>query len=318
MKDTLGIIITEKLDVDIQLLTIKQSMAMLPIAGKYRMIDFALSNMVNSGFTNIGVIAGGKYASLIRYLGTGDSWGLKSSNKSLAVFQSYPAKMIKKKVDATVVALNGIIDFIKTAEQEHIVVSSCDLLCNIDYRDVMDFHKQNNLDATLIHVNGNEANCDINMFIAKKHILVDIVEKCNENPKNKFATVVLNSDFKVSYYEHNGYARFINNLHSYYNVNMELLDLDIRKQLLNSEWSVYTNTDNTYASKYGQGAGVVNSMIADGCIIDGHVENSIIFENTVIEKHSSLKNCIILHNSHIEENCILSNVIKDNAVIINC
>ncbi|KYH29648.1 glucose-1-phosphate adenylyltransferase subunit GlgD [Clostridium colicanis] len=347
IKDYMGIISLNEEDDNIKSLTSNRPLAAVPIGGRYRLIDFVLSNMVNAGITNIGIFTQENSRSLLDHLESGKPWDLNRRINGLFLFNfnftSYP-----KTND--IYLLKDNIDYLYRSKQNNVIFSSSNMICNLDYTKAIKFHESQNADITIIYKTVNNANssfincntlnldsnsnvisvgknvgikpkCDIStdMFIMSKSTLINLLNECiSTGYYNSIKDCVYSSttSLNVKGYEFNGYLECINSINSYYKVNMDMLNPKINKELFFSTGAIYTKVTDAPPTKYEEGSKVSNCLIANGCIIEGLVKNSVISRRVRIHKGAQLDGCIILPNCEIKENAKLCGVIIDKNVVI--
>ena len=351
-----GLIFSNIHDKNLPELTQKRSMASVPFGGRYRLVDFALSNMVNADITKVGIITHYNYQSLVDHLGTGKDWdlarstgGLKILPPQITAFDNAHAKtMFSSRLEALMNAYN----FVSKSTEEYIVLSDCDIVCNIDLKDVIKFHVDNGADITLVTKNvymsremaknctivetdekgrvenlidnptSMEGNLDVclNIFVLKREFLHQIILDTLSRGYKSFTKDVIatNKDtMKFMKYKYEGYFTTINTLDGYFKSSMDFLGADVRNCVFGvKSRPVYTKVKNSAPTKYTEGASAKNSLVADGCVIEGVVENSILFRGVHVGKGTVIKNCIIMQDSEIGKNVNLNCVIADKNVII--
>lgn len=350
--DMLGIILTENHEASMGELTTIRSLAAVPFGGRYRLVDFVLSNMVNSSMTTVGLATPYNYQSLSDHLGTGKPWDLDRKREGL--FMLPPKEMQEPgDVKGNVDVINGINHFLTRSGREYVLLSDTNIICSINYGDVMKFHMENDADITIVYnevgeleskqlssrilleIDKNNRVTDIqvyplqqksnlsymHMFLIKKDLLLDLIGDASAHNKHYIAKDVLlpNIDrLKILGYKHTGFCRQIDNIKSFFDANLELLNKDVRDELfgINNDMPIYTKIKDTVPTRYGSGACVSNSFVADGCTIEGTVKNSILFRNVHVGKGATVENCIIMQNSEVMDNCLLENVIFDKEVIL--
>lgn len=350
MLDYMGIIDLCDREDNIKELTYHRPIATIPIAGRYRMIDFTLSNLVNAGIQNISIFTQHKYRSLLDHLGTGKAWDLDRKNDGLfimtPVINLYNMGIRRGDIEN----FKNHIDYIHLSKQSNVIVTGSSMVCNLNYENVIKHHNETGADITIVYkrasnctedfqycnaltiaedgrITGvslnlgkeNECNISMDILILKKSLFLDIVNTCvSRGDCDYFKQAVHNNldKLKVYGYKFEGYLACVNSIHSYYKTNMQLLDLNTSKELFFRNGLIYTKVKDEPPTKYAENAKVTNSLVANGCIIDGQVENSIIFRSVRIRKGAEVKNCIIMQNCLIEENVLLKNVILDKSVKI--
>lgn len=350
--DMMGIIFAENPEAGMGELTSVRSLAAVPFGGRYRIIDFILSNMVNSSIINVGITTPYNYQSLSDHLGTGKPWDIDRKGNGLFVL---PPKEIPEagEIRGNIDTIIGINHYITKSSQSYVVVSDCNTLCNIDFSDVLKFHLESEADITMIYndvdklkprelstrilldTDENNRVTDINvypmhqktnhsymhMFIIKKELLLELAGDAFAHNKHYISKDIFlpNLDkLKIMGYKFDGYCKQIDNIKSFFDTNLELLQKNVRDELfgLSSDMPIYTKVKDTVPTKYGVGANVSNSFVADGCLIEGTVKNSVLFRGVHVGKGATVENCIVMQNSEVMDNCLLENVIFDKEVVL--
>jgi glucose-1-phosphate adenylyltransferase len=326
---------------DIRSLTTNRSIASIPIGSRYRVIDFMLSNMVNSGIINVGIFSQSNSRSLVDHIGTGKPWDLNRKidgiflfNHGLDALVNYDSKLLKNNME-----------YIYKSRSENVILSSSYMICNLDLTAIVEEHEASGCDITVVYKKINEANTDflncftlqvdennrvtgvgknigfissanicMELFLMKKEILIDLIYKnVQTSNKGNLYNVIFDSvgDLSLNAYEFKGYVACTNSIHSYYKANMDMLDISVSTELFRSKRPVFTKIKDEPPTLYVKGCQVYNSLIADGCIIEGTVRNSLVSRYVDISKDAVLDNCIILQNCKIKSGTTLSNVIVD-------
>lgn len=352
--DMLGVIFSENPEASMGELTSLRALAAVPVGGRYRIIDFILSNMVNSGIIKVGITTPVNYQSLTDHLGTGKEWDMDRKDDGLYILPPKDTGESGIETHGGVDILHGISSFLAKSNQEYILVSDCNTICNIDFDMVLEEHLKNEADFTLVYTKAKHLSAkdvkkhillDINdekivtdmhvypskqktdcsymhMFITRRELLMDMVEYAVTHGRHTISKDILltavSKGLKVSTYEFSGYKKKIDSIQSYYCFNLDLLKKDIRDELfgLNTNNPIFTKIKDTVPTKYSKSAEITNSFIADGCKIEGTVKNSILFRGVHVAKGATVENCILMQNSEIMENCLLENVIFDKGVIL--
>ena len=328
-------------------LTTNRVMASVPFGGRYRLVDFALSNMVNSGINKVGVITERDYQSLMDHLGSGKAWNL--SRKREGLFLLPPFGTDHKRSDGKIESLASIKRFLANSYEDYVILSDCDYVCNIDYKSAIKFHVQNKSDLTLIYRKGSSpdgidanvytvdengkvtdsivkdnGNKDVNvgmgMYIIGRRLLMNLVDVCMGRNIVDFDRAVIRKcidELNVYGYEFKGTAIHITSMTSFFDANMALMDGEVRQELFNPDKPIYTKLRDDMPAKYGLGSSVSNSLVADGCIIDGEVENCILFRGVKVKKGAVVKNCVLMQDTEVGENATLSYVVTDKDVNID-
>jgi glucose-1-phosphate adenylyltransferase len=329
-------------------LTIHRTTASLPFGGRYRLIDFTLSNLVNSGITTIGLITLSNYSSLMDHIRMGRDWDLNRKNSGIAVFPPYVLNTARDVYKGKIEAIYTIMDFLRKAKEDYVVVSNCNIAANIDFEKVFDNHQTVGADVTLLCCKGvtttskrmvvtrgadgfatdlymseaqsaQEKMISLNCYLLNKELLLSLVEEAYARGHVDFEKDILMKmvgSSKLYAYEIDNYAAIVDDVKTYFNESMKLLDADVRKVLFNDERKIYTKVKDSVPTVYQDGASVKNSLIADGCVIDGTVENSILFRNVHVSHGAVVKNSIVMEGGTLEKNAKLSYTITDKGVTI--
>ena len=337
----------------INILNYARPLASTPIAGRYRIIDFVLSNMVNSGFTNVGIYAKEKYRSLTDHLGSGKDWDLSRKKGGLYIFSpentKYNTNYGLRSGDVYSILAN--IDYIEKSKEEYILIAPGNMLCNMDYRDAIEYHKKTKNDITVIYKNihnadedflgcmtlnidsngrvlnmGNNigafptANISMETYIMRRTDFIRCIYKIASLGTYSYFEDYINgelSNIQVGAYEYKDYLKCINSIQSYAQASKEMLTKEVCSELFNSDRKIFTKDKSQAPTIYKKHAKVENSFVATGCKIDGEVLNSIIFRKVEISKGAVIKNCVIMQNCKIDENVVLENVIFDKNISIS-
>ena len=337
-------------------LTSVRTIASVPFGCRYRLIDFPLSAMVNSGITKIGVIAHNNYQSLMDHIGTGKDWDLARRSGGIRILPPYIASYNSvnggRLYTTRLEALMGVMHFITKCTEEHIVLSDCDNVCSVALKDLIKSHEKNGADmtiltrsvkngdvrpsedATIVDFDDNgrvinlsactkkdgEAEISTNIIVANRSFLLDIINDAAAHGYTRFYLEAIANRLehsKINAYHFDGEFLQIGSLVSYYQASMKLLDTETRNELLNTpEKMVYTKLRNSAPTVYQSGSSVKNSLIADGCCIEGTVENSIIFRGVHISRGTVVKNSILLQDTYVGADTSLNCVITDKNVVI--
>ena len=346
-KNFVGIVYSNAYDECVSELTGIRTMGSVPFACRYRLIDFALSNMVNSGIEKVGVITKSNYQSLMDHVGTGKPWDLSRKNDGLFILPPYSTNETGGNRDK-LASLKGIAGFIRRSDEEYVLISDCNVVHNLDFDALMDFHTAKNADMTIVFKNGKipalkdvivldlndegkaekvsispvtdgDVNFSLNVILMKKALLERLINDAISLNYKDFETDLIQGNvgkLNIYGYEAKGYSAVIESLQSYYNVNMELLNPENCDDLFNRERPVYTKVRDDMPAIYGIGSSVKNSLIADGCIIEGTVENSILFRGVRVEKGAVVKDSIVMQDVFVAQNATLNCVVADKSVVI--
>lgn len=349
MSNVLGLIFANMHDSTISDLTKLRTMGSVPFGARYRLIDFTLSNMVNSGINTVGVITKANYQSLIDHIGSGAEWDLSRKNGGLHILPPYGhinGGLYRGRMEA----LAGVLDFIRYSDAEYVLISDTDVIANIDLKKVVENHEETGADITVIYAKtvcdaarartktilsvndtgkiydilvrpeiSGEHNVSLNMFIMKKDFLQQlIIDKAGKNLYSFEVDVLQHmlGELNIYGYKFEGYNAQIDSIKTYFASNMELMNPHVRKELFTSDDPIYTKVRDEAPAKYGLDSECKNSIIADGCIIEGKVENSVLFRGVKVGKNAVVKNCILMQDTVVGEKCEMNYVITDKDVMI--
>ncbi|MCX7745718.1 MAG: glucose-1-phosphate adenylyltransferase subunit GlgD [Clostridia bacterium] len=351
MKNAMGIILTGVNNNRLRELSAVRSVAAIPVGGKYRAIDFVLSNMVNSGITNIGVITQYNFRSLVDHLGSGKEWDLDRKNDGLFIFPPYLSMEDTGWYRGTADAIYSNITFLKRSNEDYVIVTHANCVYKMLFNDMIDYHIEKGADITIAYRDMNDFSSEdltflgimevdqngkitdmeekplhpkttlgsMGIYIMKRELLISLLEDCNAHGNYDFVKDVLIGNVKtlnVYGYKFEGYWRTLSSIPLYYRCNMELLNPEIRELLAVKHGNVYTKVKDEAPAKYNEEAEVRNSIVADGCIIEGTVENCVLFREVTVKKGAVVRDSIIMQGTVIGENSSLQNTIVDKNVVI--
>jgi glucose-1-phosphate adenylyltransferase len=351
MRDTMGIIYTGDSNASLRELTLRRSVAALPFGARYRVIDFTLSNMINSGIINVGIITQNNYHSLMDHLDSGKQWDLDRKSGGLFILPPYVSPDNTGWYRGQVEAFHSNMSYIRKSPQNYVVISGSSMVCNLTYNEVMEFHKSNMADITVVYKEDKKAakeelskhtllqtdeqnriwdievkpsvpksdKVSMEMYILEKKLFDYLIEECTARGQYDFIKDILirNKDkLKILGYPYKGYLAKITSIKSYFRSNMELFDSENFHELFHRCGPIYTKVKDEVPAKYGDNSKAENSLVADGCIIDGQIENCIIFRGVMVAKGAVVKNSIIMQDTEIQENAVLENVILDKEVFV--
>ena len=347
--NALGLVFSNIHDNDIPELTQERTMGSIPFLGRYRLIDFALSNLVNSGVTKVGLITKSNYQSLMDHVGSGKDWDLARRRGGLHIL---PPFGLKDNVlyNTRLEALRGAKNFLARSDEEYVIMTDCDNVCSINFDEILRDHRAKNADITLLYIKRNasdvkdvsskmiidvqdngrvseisfstrvqgEINLYTNVCILKRTLLQTLIADAFSHGFSHFGKDVLVrnvNSLRIFAYEYTGYYVALNSLQSYYTESLKFLDRDVRNQIFGNA-NVYTKVKDSAPTRYGASAVVKNSLIADGCVIEGTVENSIVFRGVKIGRGTVVKNSILMQGTITGENVSLNAIVTDKNVVI--
>lgn len=354
--NVLGIIFPNSYDDQISALCNERLMASIPFASRYRMVDFILSSMVNCGIDNISIIVRKNYRSLMRHLGAGREWDLTRKNGGLNIVPPFAEKTVKV-YNGRVEALASIVDFLKSQREKYVVISDSNIVANYNFNAMLDAHIASGADVSIaykveeiptnfmnlqpnmskdlyytlqledgrvvdIHTNSKEngeQNFSMNIYMIERELLIEQIQNAYARGHVYFERDVLApqlNKLKVYGYKYEGYTARITDIESYYRENMKLLD-DKNLDALFEPSPIYTKIRDDNPTRYIGDSKVKNTMVADGCVIEGEVENCILFRGVKIGKGAVVKNSIIMQDTTIRDNAQIDYVITDKEVIVS-
>ena len=299
----------------------RRTIASLPFGGRYRLVDFPLSNMVNSGIGTVGLIMPAAYRSRIDHVGSGKEWNL---NKKIGGLFILPGTVFSGSSNTEKFMLSDLLvnhRYIeRRAEGTYALISSANVVCNLDYTQMIQQHTDSGKAVTFAYYkdpDGEEKSLDC--FIVSRAILMSIIESY---PRSSHLDLVqlLQKEFgpdNTGRYVFDDYVRPIDTIEEFVSANRELLDPQIHKLLFRGERSVFTKIQDEAPTIYNDGCSVKNSLIPAGCKISGSVENSILARSVVVEEGASVKNCILFQHCTVKKGTVIENAILDKYVTIS-
>ncbi len=348
----MGVIFPNNYDQLVPELVNVRLMASIPFASRYRMIDFILSSMANSGIDNISIMVHNNYHSLMDHLGSGREWDLVRKNGGLNIFPPF-AERTSQRSTGRVGSLASILDFLRSQKEKYVVIADTNIAVNIDFNAVIQAHIESGADVTAvynqqtlpesivntqrndkgfyytfaiengritkIYVNSREKgvqNFSMNIYVIDRELLIDSVNNAFVLGQQYFERDILLpqvSRLNIQAYKYDGYIARISGMKSYFDENMKLLD-DYNLDALFSGAPIYTKIRDDNPTRYINGAKARNVMVADGCIIEGEVENSILFRGVKVAKGAKVKNCILMQDTVVEAGAEIEYLITDKQV----
>lgn len=335
-----GIIFANLYEDNIPELTAKRTIASVPFGGKYRLIDFTLSNMSNSGINNVALLTRKNFHSLMDHVGTGFAWDLSKRRSGLALLPPYGNHSFANRIES----LYHIHGYIENLREEYLLLSASYSAANIDYQKMFEFHLKKEADITILYknmvipensqspivVSTDETGLITQMLvdpdtteickvsagsiIIGRDLLLKLVRECISRNTLSFKRHLLQNNvgnLKMYGYEFEGHMSVITSLNSYYKENMKLMNPEVRAELFNPLRPIYTKVRDDAPCRYGLTSKVKGSLVSQGCVIDGEVDNSILSKGVQIGKGAVVRNCIIMQDTVIGEGANLEYVIID-------
>lgn len=349
MGNVLGLVFANMHDTTLGDMTKNRTMGSVMFGGRYRLIDFPLSNMVNSGISEVGVITKSNYQSLLDHLGSAREWDLARKKGGLYIlppFGNVESTLYRGRIEA----LYGAMSFIKHSRAKYVILSDCDVVTNIDYMPIVAAHIESGADITAVAHTGVYSSEDIktstvfnvdadknvtsvlinpdisgtcttslNVFVMSMDFLIETVNDAMARGNVSFERNILQEkcrELKIKIYEYDNYFSKLNSPESYFKSNMALLEPENARKLFVPKRSIYTKVSDNAPVKYDLDSKVSNSLIADGCIIEGEVENSVLFRGVKVGKGAKVKNCILMQGTVVGDNAELNYLITDKNVSI--
>lgn len=351
--NAMGIIFPNSYDMLVPELVNERSMASIPFAGRYRMIDFILSSMVNCGIDNVSVLVRRNYHSLMEHLGSGREWDLARKNGGLSIFPPYAEKNMKV-YGGRVEAFYSILDTLKEQKEKYVVISDANIAVNFDFKAMINAHIASGADVTVAYTeeiipNGlkkNDSfrefyytlkiedgqvkkfymntdqdgvqNFSMNIYVIEREKLIEMVKEAFVRGFLHFGRDILSQNvdkLNIQAFKFDGYCARITDMKSYFDENMKLLK-DENLDALFSPNPIYTKIRDDNPTRYIPGAKVKNTLVSDGCVIEGIVENCVLFRGVKVAKGAKVRNCVLMQDTVIETGANLEYVITDKDVTI--
>lgn len=326
----------------------KRAIAAMPMAGGYRSIDFSLSNMTNSGIKSVAVLTQYNSRSLNKHLSSSKWWDFGRKQGGLYVFNPTITSERSDWYRGTADALYQNLDFLKSSHEPYVVIASGDGIYKMDFNRVLEYHIEKKADITVVctelpkdedptrfgyvkmnsegritdfeekPVTTDKTVISCGIYVIRRRHLIEFLEKCGEEENYDFVQDVLvryKNVKRIFSYMMEGYWRNIASVDSYFKANMDFLRYDVRNYF-REEPAIYTKVDDLPPAKYNPGCSVKNSLIADGCIVNGSVENSLLFKDVYVGNNCTIRNSIVLNNVYIGDNTVLENCIVESRDVI--
>ena len=347
--NAMGLIFTN--DGNLGELTNKRTMASLPFGGRYRQVDFALSNLSCAGIKHVGIISRHSYQSLMNHVGDGEEWGLELEEGGLEFLTPFAHSTVgtyRGKLES----VNNAMDFLEVGDDEEFVIMiDSAVLCNIDLNKVLEAHIASGKDVTVVTKKGlctGEKKIDLavavengevtdmmvdyaaddryvasmDIFVIGKKLLMQSVTELVARDKFHMDRDLVMGGWRrgvisVNVYEHEGVALFNESVEEYFSNSLSLIKKDIRADLFGAAHPVFTKVRDRVPTYYGENSEIEDCLVADGCMLDGEVENSILFRQVTVEKDAEVEDCIIMNDTVIGEGAKLKYVILDKNVTVS-
>ncbi len=352
--EALGIIFPNSYDSLVPELVTERLMASIPFASRYRMCDFMISSMVHCGIDNISILVRKNYHSLMDHLGSGREWDLTRKNGGLNIVPPYAQKQVKM-YEGSIEALESIRGYLKKQNEKYVIMTDSNIAVNFDFNDLLHAHVKSGADATVVYrkqeipktllrtstetvdmyyalgINGDhvskiyvnptergEMNFCLNIYVMERELLIRMIDDAYVHGYTNFVRDILERQIEhldVRGYCYDGYVAQIHDMKSYFEENMKLLEEENLNALFSGN-QIYTKIRDDNPTRYINGSKAKNVMVADGCVIEGEVENSILFRGVHIGKGAKVKNCVLMQDTIVEDNASVEYVITDKDVTI--
>lgn len=346
--DALGIIFPNAYDNLIPEMIANRTMASIPFGGRYRLIDFVLSDFAHSGISNVSIMVKRNYRSLMDHLSDGREWDLARKHGGLNLVPPYAevgAKMYRGRVEA----LASIIDFLEDQKEKYVIMSDSNIAFNFDFKKLIAKHVESGADVTVMYekreipqalkddnytlrlqndrvtelltndYRPGVQNLSMNVYIIQREALITMVKDATIRGLVYFEKDILARNLEllnVRGYEFDGYTARIADRKSYFDENMRLLDPDNLDALFLKDLPIYTKVHDNAPTRYAMDSKVKNCLVADGCIIEGEIENCVLFRGVHVKKGATVRNCVLMQNTVVEPGANVEYLVTDKNVKI--
>lgn len=352
----MGILFPNSYDSLVPELVSERLMASIPFASRYRLVDFMLSSMVNCGIDNISFIVKRNYHSLMDHLGAGREWDLTRKNGGLNIIPPFAQKTVNI-YNGRVEAIASILDYLNRQKEKYVIMADTNIAVNFDFNAFLQKHIDSGADITIAYtkeeipkafididmtkkdlyytldidendkvkkiiVNNKdkgEQNMSMNVYVMDRKLLVEQIREAYVNGQTYFERDIVSPQLDkldVRAYQHTGYYARILDVKSYFAENMKLLKEENVNALF-SPSAVYTKIRDDNPTRYATGSHAKNAMVADGCVIEGEVENSILFRGVKVGKGAKVRNCVLMQDTVIETGATVEYTITDKNVSVS-
>lgn len=324
----------------------KRAVAAMPVAGSYRCIDFVLSNMSNSHIQKVAVLTQYNSRSLNEHLNSSKWWDFGRKQGGLYVLTPFITEENSSWYMGTADSIYQNLDFLRRYHEPYVIITSGDCVYKMDYEKILDYHVQTKADITVAVKDMTDASEDIHRFgiirmaedgritnfeekpliaqtntvsigvyVIRRRLLIELIQKAHEENRNDFVQDILvryKDVKKIFAYKHEGYWQNISTIDSYYQTNMDFLKRDVREYFFRDYPNVYSKIEDLPPAKFNPGSKIKNALISSGCIVNGEVQNSILFKKVYVGNNCVIKNSIILNDVYIGDNTVIENCIVES------
>ena len=345
-----GLIFSEIYGGNLDAFTVDRNMGAIPFGGRYRLVDFVLSNMVNSGISNVGVLAMQHYHSLMDHLSNSQEWDLNRKNGGLLIIPPFATESYNHNLNGKLDELRNALDYLQNASTPYVLLADAHVVCNMDYRPVLMSHIDSGRDITIVATREKapvscssvlrlNSNGDVsaflldypadtgdftsmNLYIISREKLIHVIQECTARGAYHFERDFVQAYFNrgelsINLYEFDDVVLRIRNADDYFANSLALIDQNVGSSLLRSDRPIYTHVTDEVPSFYGLNCSLSGCIVADGCIMDGIAENCVFSRGVRVGNGAKVKNCVIMQGSVIGEGAELENVILDKWVTVS-
>ena len=351
INNAFGLIVTADRSTHLKDLTLSRSAGAVPFGGRYRIIDFTLSNMVNAGITSVGLVTEKNYHSLMDHLGSGKEWDLHRKRDGLFILPPFMTKDNSGVFRGAIDAIRSVLGYVRRTQEDYAILAWPRVVMNLDLTAMMEQHVETGADITILYAEDgslqpedqsqdlrlildekgrvtdmeldayrpHSMNRSADVMILKKELLEYLVEEAYARGEYDFHRDILLKKCKtlnIMGYKFEGFLARMESVEGYFANSMALLNPDVQADLFNARRPIYTKVKDEVAARYSVSAQVKNALVADGCVIEGLVENSILFRGVHVKPGARIYNSIVMQGAEVDENAILDHVILDKGVKI--
>ena len=350
MRNLLGIIDLSEPTEGLGELTIHRTLGAVPFGGRYRVIDFTLSNMVNAGIRNVGILLNDRFGPLLDHIKDGKEWDLNRQRDGMFLLPAPLRTDSGEGISSNLINLRHNRGYLEKSRQEYALFSGCSMVTNLDYEAVLAYHLEKKADITVVFNQTNDlatnppytavvtadngrvldialnpVHCtsrkvSLGMYVMRKDLLINLVDHYSARQKRDLFTEAIMprlGELKIYGYEHTGYVGAITSLRRYYQHSMDLLKPEVWQDLFYTHGQINTKVKHEAPVRYLDGSQVSNSLIATGCTIEGTVENSILFRGVEVGSGVVIQDSIVMQKAKLGPGVTLRNVILDKDVTIS-
>lgn len=350
MCNALGILNFPGFNVKVKGMEDYRPVAAFSFLGRFRLIDFPMSNMTNSEIEDIQIYLKNRPRSIFQHVGSGRHYNINSKRGGLSILYGENAPE-SEFYNTDVASFKACMRQINKSNKEYVVIAPCYMIYSMDFDKLLEEHKKSGADITMAYKAVEDAksrflecdaltlnkqkgvlditrnrgkfktrNISMETYVMSKKLFIELVDEALKTSSLYWFRDILNDkcdELDIRGYQHRGYLAAITDLTSYYEANMELIQPEVASELFKDEWPIYTRTSDSAPSHYGPNSFVKQSVVSNGCLIKGSVENSVIGRGCTIEKGAVVRNALILPGSYIGEDCVLDNVVVDKEVHVS-